>query len=73
MTRRACCPLPDAVRRCFPVLTVDEAAAASVRYGRRLPGLDLPADRTALFAPSGEFLALYRRQPDQAVPEAVFV
>ena len=66
-------PLPDAVRRCFPVLALDEAAAQAVRYGRRLSGLDLPADRTALFAPSGEFLALYRRQPGEAVPEAVFV
>ena len=66
-------PMPDAVRRCFPVLTVDEAAATAVRYGRRLPGLDLPADRTALFAPSGEFLALYRQRLDEAVPEAVFV
>jgi tRNA pseudouridine55 synthase len=66
-------PLPDAVRRCFPILTLDEAAAADVRYGRRLPGLDLPADRTALFAPSGEFLALYRQRPGVAVPEAVFV
>ncbi len=66
-------PLPDAVRRCFPVLTLDEPTAQAVRYGRRLPGLDLPADRTALFAPSGDFLALYRQQPGEAVPEAVFV
>jgi tRNA pseudouridine55 synthase len=66
-------PLPDAVRRCFPVLTVDEPTTQAVRYGRRLSGLNLPADRTALFAPSGEFLALYRQQPGQAVPEAVFV
>jgi tRNA pseudouridine55 synthase len=66
-------PLADAVRRCFPILTLDESGAQAVRYGRRLPGLALPADRTALFAPSGEFLALYRQQPDQAVPEAVFV
>ena len=66
-------PLPDAVRRCFPVLALDEEAAAAVRYGRRLPGLDLPADRTALFAPSGEFLALYRQRLGEAVPEAVFV
>jgi tRNA pseudouridine55 synthase len=65
--------LPDAVRRCFPVLTVDETTTQAVRYGRRLAGMELPADRTALFAPSGEFLALYRQQPDQAVPEAVFV
>jgi tRNA pseudouridine55 synthase len=66
-------PLADAVRRCFPILTLDEGAAQAVRFGRRLSGLALPADRTALFAPSGEFLALYRQQPGQAVPEAVFV
>ena len=65
--------LPDAVRRCFPVLALDEEAIAAVRYGRRLPGLELPADRTALFAPSGEFLALYRQGTGEAVPEAVFV
>ena len=65
--------LPDAVRRCFSALTLDEPTAQAVRYGRRLPGLGLPADRTALFAPTGEFLALYRQQPGQAVPEAVFV
>ena len=66
-------PLPDAVRRCFAVLTLDEPTAQAVRYGRRLPGLDLPADRTGLFAPSGDFLALYRQQLGEAVPEAVFV
>ena len=66
-------PLADAVRRCFAVLTLDEPTAQAVRYGRRLPGLDLPADRTGLFGPSGDFLALYRRQPGEAVPEAVFV
>ena len=66
-------PLPEAVRRCFPVLALDEPTAQAVRYGRRLPGLELPADRTALFAPSGEFLALYRQRRGEAVPEAVFV
>jgi tRNA pseudouridine55 synthase len=66
-------PLSDAVRRCFPILVLDAPAAEAVRYGRRLPGVELPADRTALFAASGEFLALYRREPDAAVPEAVFV
>jgi tRNA pseudouridine55 synthase len=66
-------PLADAVRRCFSVLDLDGPTADAVRHGRRLTGLELPADRTALFAPSGEFLALYRRQPGGAVPEAVFV
>jgi tRNA pseudouridine55 synthase len=66
-------PLPDAVRRCFAAMTLDDATATAVRYGRRLPGLDLPADRAALFDPTGEFLALYRRQAGGAAPEAVFV
>ena len=65
--------LADAVRRCFRSLTVDDATATAVRYGRRLTGVTLPAPRTALFAGSGEFLALYRQQPSEAVPEAVFV
>ena len=66
-------PLADAARRCFPALTVDGDTEQAVRYGRRLPGLVLPADRTALFAGSGDFLALYRRRAGDAAPEAVFV
>jgi tRNA pseudouridine55 synthase len=65
--------MADAVRRCFPSLTVDDATAAAVRYGRRLTGVTLPAQRAAVFAASGEFLALYRQQLSDAVPEAVFV
>jgi tRNA pseudouridine55 synthase len=65
--------LADAVRRCFPSLTVDDSTAAAVRYGRRLAGVTLPAQRAALFAATGEFLALYRQQLSDAVPEAVFV
>ena len=66
-------PLADAARRCFPALTVDGHTEQAVRYGRPLPGLVLPADRTALFAGSGDFLALYRQRSGQAAPEAVFV
>ena len=65
--------LADAARRCFPSLTVDDATATAVRHGRRLAGVPLPAPRTALFTDSGEFLALYRQQPSEAVPDAVFV
>jgi tRNA pseudouridine55 synthase len=65
--------LADAVRRCFPSLTVDDATADAVRVGRRLPEVILPASPTALFAGSGEFLALYRQQLSDAIPEAVFV
>jgi tRNA pseudouridine55 synthase len=65
--------LADAVRRCFPSLTLDDATVAAVRNGRRLTGVTLPASRTALFAGSGEFLALYRQHLSDAIPEAVFV
>jgi tRNA pseudouridine55 synthase len=65
--------LADAVRRCFPFLTVDDATAAAVRHGRRLTEVALPAPRVALFTDTGEFLALYRQQLSEAVPEAVFV
>jgi tRNA pseudouridine55 synthase len=65
--------LADAVRRCFPALTVDDGTAAAVRYGRRLTDVTLPAPRAALFGASGEFLALYRQQLSDAVAEAVFV
>jgi tRNA pseudouridine55 synthase len=65
--------LADAVRRSFPSLTVDDATAAAVRHGRRLTEVTLPATRTGLFTASGEFLALYRQQLSDAIPEAVFV
>jgi tRNA pseudouridine55 synthase len=51
-------PIADAARASFPAVDLDEQQAADVRVGRRL---DLPlAATTALFAPGGEFLALYR-------------
>jgi hypothetical protein len=52
---------------------VDEATAAAIRYGRRLNEFTLPGPRAALFAASGEFLALYRQHLSDAVPLAVFV
>ena len=65
-------PVAEAVRRCFPVVELDDARAGDVRVGRRLPGLHLDA-LTALLGPDGTFLALYRPGPDGARPEAVFV
>ena len=63
--------IADAARTCFPVLDLSEDDAAHVRVGRildrRLDGL------TALFAPSGEFLALYEPRGDGARAVAVFV
>lgn len=65
--------LDRAARRCFPAVDLDEPRAADVRVGRRLP-LDLgAAGPVAVFAPSGEFLALYEQRGATAAPVAVFV
>jgi len=64
-------PIADAARASFPALDLDDAQAADVRVGR---WLDLALDTTtALFAPDGEFLALYREGEDgRARAVAVF-
>jgi tRNA pseudouridine55 synthase len=64
-------PIADAARASFPALDLDDTQAADVRVGRRLEvALDAT---TALFAPSGEFLALYREGEDgRAQAVAVF-
>jgi tRNA pseudouridine55 synthase len=64
-------PIADAARAAFPALALDDAQAADVRVGRRL-NLDLGAT-TALFAPDGEFLALYEPGDGSARAVAVFV
>lgn len=67
-------PIAAVARRCFAGLDMTEEQAGHVRVGRRLTGMDLPEERTAVFAPDGTFLALYRRgDAGDAVPEAVFV
>jgi tRNA pseudouridine55 synthase len=66
-------PIAEVARRCFAPLVLDNTQEADVRVGRRLAGLVLPADPTALFTRDGEFLALYRVEGDDAIPEAVFV
>jgi tRNA pseudouridine55 synthase len=58
-------------RRCFPGVELSADQAAAVRVGRRLPDLVLTASPSAVFAPSGEFLALYRSGEGEAVPVAV--
>ena len=64
-------PLAEAVRRTFPTVDLDDAGAADVRVGR---ALDLALDATtAVFAPDGEFLALYEPRDGRARPVAVFV
>lgn len=66
-------PIADVARRCFPSLDLSAEQARDVGYGRRLRDTVLPGDRTAVFAPDGTFLALYRPIGADAVPEAVFV
>ncbi|KAA1428909.1 tRNA pseudouridine(55) synthase TruB [Nocardioides antri] len=63
--------LADAARAAFPSYDLEPEQAQAVRYGRALP-LELD-DLTAVFAPSGEFLALYRPEGGRARPAAVFV
>ena len=66
-------PIADAARAAFPAVDLDAEQAGDVRVGRPLEVL-LPADgAVALFAPEGEFLALYERRGDRAVATAVFV
>jgi tRNA pseudouridine55 synthase len=64
-------PIGEAARATFPALQLDAPQATGARVGRPLD-LTLTAT-TALFAPDGEFLALYRQGEDgQARPVAVF-
>ena len=66
-------PIADAARASFPAVDLDEEQAAHVRVGRALD-LALPtAAEHALFAPDGEFLALYAPAGERATPVAVFV
>lgn len=66
-------PIDRAARRAFPAYELDEEEAASVRHGRALE-TDLGADGpVAVFAPGGEFLALYEQDGTRACAVAVFV
>ena len=63
----------DAARAGFPSYALDEAQAVDVRFGRKLE-VDLDAGGpVALFAPDGEFLALYEQAEELAKAVAVFV
>jgi tRNA pseudouridine55 synthase len=67
-------PLAGAVRASFACVELDDATAQDVRFGRKLAGFDLGSvGPVALFAPAGEFLALYEQKGDVARPVAVFV
>ena len=66
-------PIADVAAGTFPRFDADEAQSAAIRTGRPLPGLDLEAGQTAMFAPDGTFLALYEPHGPLAKPTAVFV
>ena len=57
-------PIADAARAGFPSRDLGEAQAGDVRHGRQIDA-DL-AGLTALFAPDGEFLALYEPSDEQS-------
>ena len=64
-------PIADAARAAFPAVDLDETAAGDVRVGR---SLEVEIDAlSAVFAPDGEFLALYEPRDGRARPVAVFV
>ena len=64
-------PIAEAARRSFPAVDLGAPEAADVRFGRAL-GRELPG-LSALFAPDGEFLALYEPRDGVARAVAVFV
>lgn len=68
----AALPLAEAARAAFTPYDLSEEQAQDVRYGRKL---ELALDGlTAVFAPDGEFLALYEPVgPETAKATAVFV
>ena len=66
-------PIADAARAAFPSVDLSDEHADDVRFGRKL-ALDLGGDGPhAVFAPDGEFLALYEQDGDLARAVAVFV
>jgi tRNA pseudouridine55 synthase len=65
--------IATAARRTFPCLDLDEEQAKQVRFGRPLDVALGAAGENAVFAPDGEFLALYATSGGSAKPVAVFV
>lgn len=63
-------PIAAAARAAFPAVDLDDRRAGDVRVGRALD-LEL-AGLTAVFAPDGEFLALYEPRDGRARAVAVF-
>jgi tRNA pseudouridine55 synthase len=66
-------PIEEAARAAFAAVDLSEAHATDVRFGRRIE-LALPGvGPHAVFAPGGEFLALYEQDGAVARAVAVFV
>ena len=66
-------PITEVARRCFPTFDLDAAQADDVRFGRRVD-VQLPGEgAVAVFAPDGDFLALYEQRGERAAALAVFV
>ena len=64
-------PMAQVARAAFPTLDLSDDTAQAVRFGR---AIDAELDAlTALFDPTGEFLALYEPKDGRARPVAVFV
>ena len=66
-------PIAEAARTTFTSIDLDAEQAQHVRYGRALELILPGAGEHALFAPDGEFLALYADKGGLAKPVAVFV
>jgi tRNA pseudouridine55 synthase len=65
-------PIAEVAAETFPRYDLDEETARLVGFGQRLPNVRLGADRVAMFAPDGRFLALYEDTEQGARPIAVF-
>jgi tRNA pseudouridine55 synthase len=66
-------PIADVAADTFPRYDADADQSAAIRTGRPLPGLKLEPGQTAMFDPTGTFLALYEPHGPLAKPTAVFV
>ncbi len=66
-------PIADVAAGTFPRYDADAEQAAAIRTGRPLSGLKLQPGQTAMFDPTGTFLALYEPHGPVAKPTAVFV
>lgn len=66
-------PIAQAARASFAAFDADPEQADDVRVGRSLAADLGSGDPVAVFAPDGQFLALYHQRGDHARPVAVFV